>query len=278
MNVQTDFGAAARETDRGVTVDVRVISVLSATQRRRTTSAMLNGYAMRWSYLDAHTALGCEQLHYDDSSAKRHFGRSLAPSEIAVYSSHYAAWKEFLDRGQSDYLLVLEDDLVIDTDFPIQQFAAFCGNLGIGYVRLFGKHYAHALRLGFFFDRSVVRYTTTPAGTQAYLLSVEGARRLCESCRSLNATIDLAMDRFWETDLPLYSIFPYPVIERFAPTQIPIPPSKGEVPRTEKWRHNLQRAISKMQKIHANRRLSRADETMRLAMPSFHQIVGPVEK
>ncbi|MEY9534896.1 glycosyltransferase family 25 protein [Sinorhizobium fredii] len=255
-------------------VAMLVLSVRSAVERRRTTSTMLADCGVEWSYFDAHTALACKELRYDEARARQHFGRALTVQEIAVFSSHYAIWMAFLDHGESDYLLVLEDDVILDIDFPIQQFAEFCGGLGLDYVRLFGKHFAPANRLGFFFDRSIVRFNTTPAGAQAYLLSKAGARRLVERCQLVDGTIDLVMDSFWRTGLPIYSIFPYPVIERFTPTSIPVPSTMGRLSRTERWMWNLHRAANKLAKIRVNARLGSSDAEMRRRMPAFHQVMS----
>lgn len=256
-------------------VRISVISVPSATERRQATAAMLEGHDFEWSFFDAHTELACEELRYDEALVKEHFGRVLGQHEIAVCSSHYAVWKEFLKSDDADYLLVLEDDVILDVNFPIRKFACFCGRCGIDYVRLFGKHYAHATRIGFFYDRSVVRFTTTPAGAQAYILSRAGAKRLVDYCRSIDATIDLIMDRFWETGLPIYSIFPYPAIERYGPTSIPIPVNGGScMSRTERFKWNVYRAINKFRKVFANRQLSPSDGRLRARMPVFEQIFG----
>ena len=259
-----------------VRVKTCVISVPAASERRRATSAMLEGHDLEWSFFDAHTDLLCQDLEYEESLAKRHFGRVLGRREIAVCSSHYAVWKAFLDNTGHDYLLVLEDDVILDVNFPIRQFACFCGKCGIDYVRLFGKHYARAVRMGFFHDRSVVRYRTTPAGAQAYILSVAGARRLVEYCHAIDATIDLLMDRFWETGLPIYSIFPYPIIERYGPTTIPIPKDGGRgMSRAERCEWYMHRAVNKFRKVFANKQLSTSDGRMRAQMPAFNQIFAP---
>lgn len=256
-------------------LEIFVISMTSAVERRRATSSMLDGYGLNWSYFDAHTELHCDELWYDEPTARRHFGRVLAQQEIAVCSSHYAVWKTFLEKCEYEYLLVLEDDVIVDIDFPVEEFAKFCGSHGIDYIRLFGKHYAHAVRVGFFYDRSVVRYATTPAGAQAYILSVAAARRLTEYCRLIDATIDLIMDRFWETGLPIYSIFPYPVIERYGPTLIPIPGAGGSyMSRADRWMWNVRRAMSKARKVVAHRQLSDTDHRMRSRMPAFDQITA----
>jgi glycosyl transferase, family 25 len=272
MNVHSNLTITLLRS-RQKEIDISVISLLSAEGRRQATSTMLEGGGLDWRWFDAHTALGCEELEYDEERARLRFGRGLTRQEIAVFSSHYGVWKEFLAQGRSEYLLVMEDDLILDTDFPVSQFASFCGKLGMDYVRLFGKHYAQAVKLGFFFDRSVLRYRSSPAGTQAYLLSVVGARKLVEHCRNVDATIDLVMDRFWDTGLPIYSVFPYPVIERFAPTSIPIPSGEGGIrTRAERLRWDFHRAERKFRKMRADRKLSKKDDRLRRQMPEFRQI------
>ncbi|GGF54395.1 hypothetical protein GCM10007301_12400 [Azorhizobium oxalatiphilum] len=270
MNVH--MGASPAEV-KAARVTASVISLPSAIARRQMMSQMLAGEGLPWSYFDAHTSLACEDLTYDEGRARTRLGRPLTRSEIAVYSSHYVVWKAFLEEGDSDYLLVLEDDVLLDVDFPVAEFAEFCGRRGIDYVRLFGKHYAPAVRIGFFYDRSLVRFSTSPAGTQAYILSRAGAKRLTECCRMVDTTIDLVMDRFWDTGMPLYSIFPYPAIERYTPTSIPIPAGHAGVStRAERWAWKANRIAGKLRKIWANRRLKPVDDRMRAQMPVFAQI------
>ena len=175
-------------------------------------------------------------LTYEVDQIKRKFGRSLSAPEIAVCSSHVALLRDFLERQSTEYMLVLEDVVIFDTEFPLSAFCTFCSENDIDYVRLFGKHYAKAIRLGFFFDRSIIRYTTSPAGAQAYLISKVGARKFLDSYRTIHATVDLAMDEFWATQLPIYSIFPYPIIERYSPTSIPMPAYKREIHGLERLR------------------------------------------
>jgi glycosyl transferase, family 25 len=255
-----------------VTVEIVVISLPTAAQRRRNIEAMFRGTGFNWTYFDAHTSLKHPGLRYDLGEVKRLFGRTLSDPEIAVCSSHVAVLSDFLERGTTEYALVLEDDVIFDTDFPLEEFGAFCSKNNIDYVRLFGKHYANAVRLGFFFDRSILRYTTSPAGAQAYLMSKAGARKFLESYRSIDATVDLAMDQFWITQLPIYSIFPYPVIERYSPTSIPVPASVKELSSWEtliRWRN---RVAAKLRKIGANVALRGADRHMQQKSWRFRQI------
>ncbi|HTO66312.1 MAG TPA: glycosyltransferase family 25 protein [Bradyrhizobium sp.] len=254
------------------TVEIVVISLPSASQRRRNIEAMFEGTGLVWSYFDAHNALKHPGLRYDLGEVKRLFGRTLTGPEIAVCSSHVAVLSEFLERGKSDYVLVLEDDVIFDTDFPLDEFAGFCAENGMDYVRLFGKHYAPAVRLGFFFDRSIVRFTTSPAGAQAYLMSKSGARKFLDSYTLIDATVDLAMDEFWKTELPIYSIFPYPIIERYSPTSIPVNEYRGELTGSEKLQRLANRVIAKARKVARNIALRSSDRQMQQKSWRFRQI------
>lgn len=131
-------------------VEIAVISVAAATERRQKIEAMFRGTDLRWSYFDAHTGLKHPGLSYDIAAVKQKFGRTLSAPEIAVCSSHVALLSDFLERKAAEHMLVLEDDVIYDTDFPLDAFCTFCAENCIDYVRLFGKHYAPAIRLGFF--------------------------------------------------------------------------------------------------------------------------------
>jgi glycosyl transferase, family 25 len=252
--------------------EIVVISVAAAAKRRAGVNAMFAGSGLAWRYFDAHTSLLDSGLTYDIGEVKRRFGRTLSPQEIAVSSSHVAVLREFLLHGTAEFILVLEDDVIFDTDFPLDDFAAFCSDKEIDYIRLFSKHYAPAVWISFFFDRSIIRYETSPAGAQAYMMSKKGARLFLENFRSIDATVDLAMDKFWETGLPLYSIFPYPMIERYSPSSIPMPNRNAELDGTEKVVWNFNRVIAKAKKIWANKLLTAKDRHMRKRSAAFRQI------
>jgi glycosyl transferase family 25 len=252
-------------------VEVVVISLLRAAERRRLISEEFAGLAQPWSFFDAHTSLANPALKYDEARIRRAFGRTLSGPELGVWSSHYTVIQRFLDESRNDYLLVFEDDVIFDTAFPVSAFTALCEECGIHYIRLFGKHYADARRLSFFYDRSIIRYKSSPAGTQSYLVSKEGARRLVNGCRAVEATVDLAMDAFWKTGLPIYSVFPFPVIERFSPTSVPMQ-NGGDLTGAERKVFTVNRARNRLLKILENRKLTAVDRQFRQKALDFKQI------
>src|SRR5262245_30449326 len=88
-------------------VEIVVISLPTAIERRRKIEAVFDGTGLTWSYFDAHNSLNHPGLRYDVDEIKRKFGRTLSIPEIAVCSSHVAVLDEFLQRGSSEYILVL---------------------------------------------------------------------------------------------------------------------------------------------------------------------------
>lgn len=254
-------------------LDIVVISLASATKRRQQIDAMFAGWERQWSYFDAHTSLQQSGLTYDPDLVMRSYGRALTVPQIAVTSSHIAVLSDFVARNAAEHILVLEDDVIFDIDFPLDKLTDFCAAHAIDYIRLFGKHYADAVHLGFFYDRSILRYTTSTTGGQAYIMSRSGAQRFINSFPTIDTTVDLAMDAFWQTGLPIYSIFPYPVIERYSPTSIPIPPSANDLGMIGLACLYARRMGRKLRKIIRNWSLRSTDEAMRKKFDHFSQIL-----
>ena len=253
------------------TVEVVVISLLRAVERRRLISEKFASLSLPWSFFDAHTSLANPALKYDEARIRRTFGRTLSNPELGVWSSQYTVIQRFLNESPHDYLLVFEDDVMFDTAFPVHAVVDLCEERGIHYIRLFGMYYADAVRLSFFYDRSIIRYKSSPAGAQAYLISKEAARRLVKGCQSIEATVDLAMDHFWKTGLPIYSVFPFPVIERFSPTSIPMQ-NGGDLSGAERKAFTVNRVRNRMLKILENRKLGATDLQFRQKSLGFKQI------
>jgi GR25 family glycosyltransferase involved in LPS biosynthesis len=252
-------------------VEVVVISLLRAAERRRLISEKFTSLSQSWSFFDAHTSLANPALEYDEARIRRTIGRTLSGPELGVWSSHYTVIQRFLNESLNDYLLVFEDDVIFDTAFPVHAVVDICEERGIHYIRLFGMYYADAVWLSFFYDRSIIRYKSTPAGSQAYLISKEGARRLVTGCRAVEATVDLALDSFWKTGLPIYSVFPFPVIERFSPTSIPMQ-NGGDLNGAERKAFIVNRVRNRLRKILENRKLGATDLQFRQKSLGFKQI------
>src|SRR3546814_16849884 len=62
-------------------------------------------------------------------------------------------------------------------------------------------------------SRAVVELVGLAYGTQGYAITLEGARRLAEHCRTVRRPIDDEMDRSWAPGLPNHELYPAPILE-----------------------------------------------------------------
>src|SRR3546814_11383087 len=62
-------------------------------------------------------------------------------------------------------------------------------------------------------SRAIVELVGLAYGTQGYAITLEGARRLVEHCRTVRRPIDDEMDRSWAHGLPTLALYPAPILE-----------------------------------------------------------------
>lgn len=200
-------------------IQIVVVSLKSARARRERLDQHLADSPFPWRFFDASDG-SQTALPYQPDLATKLMGRQLKPAEIGCFDSHYRVLAEFVDDPRSDYLMVCEDDLWIDFSFPFVAVARAMGDAGVGYVRFYARRAPGARHLAYWCDRWLVRYLWEPFGTQCYLVSVAGARRLLASLTGIARPIDNEFDRFWENGLPAYSFVPAPVLELSSPSSI----------------------------------------------------------
>lgn len=266
-----DQGTTDMDATGAPSLDIVVISLSGSSKRREMMAAQLDRQPHDWSFFDAHDRLAHPRLRYDAEAVRRSFGRRLSQQELAIYSSHYAVVTRFLEDSRSDYLLVFEDDAIFDTAVPLGKVMAYCKARDLHYLRLFGMYDASAVHLGYFYDRWLIRYRSSPAGLQCYMLSREGAERMARGCEEIDTAVDIAFDQFWKTGLPIYSLFPFPTIERFSPSsnQIGGDEPMGRLGRARLTGHRIGRRLTK---IWCNLALIREDRRIRRLDDGFKQI------
>jgi len=221
--------------------EIVVISLASATQRRRSAAERLNALPWRWRFFDAHTATQ-NTLPYDPERAMLQRGYRLTTAEIGCFSSHFECIKAHAAQpdGALPYLLVMEDDVVLDPQFDLELLPRLMGQLGIDYLKLFSRFMTRVSYIGRVgIDRGLYRFIVPPYGTQAYVISRAGAQRLVSSISRIDRPVDDELDRYWANGLPTYALFPYPVSESSTTTTV----AKG---------FSNNQSASQWQRIHAN--------------------------
>lgn len=202
------------------TLAVRVISLTNSTARRAAVRENLQGFDLPWAFHDASRPGDDDALPDDPEGQARLFGRRLTPGERACYMSHVHALDTFEADPTLDWLLVMEDDVWIDTAFPYDALAATLDDHGIGYLRLFAREYKRALPRFRFGERQILYLVSDPYGAQGYLISRDAAARFRSRLTAIRRPIDDELGRFWENGLDNHVLFPFPLIERHMPSTL----------------------------------------------------------
>ncbi|MDP3492290.1 MAG: glycosyltransferase family 25 protein [Hyphomonadaceae bacterium] len=201
------------------TLQLQVLTTPNATERHnivRATVAASGGLrGVDWNFFHSisHEAAG---LGYDDGEAYKARGRTLSKAELSCYAGHYQIARNFIEAGTADYLLVCEDDVYIDPWFDMRAAAQLMQAAKIDYLRLYARAFTPAKLILYWARYQIIRFNWTPGGTQAYLLSRKGAKRLVDHLNNevlIRRPIDDEMDRFWRTGNAVYALHPWPVLE-----------------------------------------------------------------
>lgn len=197
-----------------------VISLANAESRRAQFVADNSG-DVAWDFFDAHDRLSGD-LVYDEQLSRNKLLRPLRAGELGCYSSHVALWR-WLCESEFAQMIVFEDDVVVDWAFIAETTKQDFESLGIDYLRFFAKIPSSWRPVASpFIDRYryLIRYTSPALGTQGYLLTKNGARRLLAHATAAVWPIDVYMDRTdWHGVLNL-AVYPFPLYERFQSSSI----------------------------------------------------------
>lgn len=205
-------------------LSLRVISLVGS-PRRADMTAQMNALGRPWAYLDAEVGAAPVQLPYDPADARWRFGRALAEAELGCFASHWQLWRELATGRPDDAMLILEDDIVLDPDFfrQIDDVAAAMVARRYDFVRLYAIAEGPVFAEGNLGGHQVMRYAHEAWGTQAYLLTGRGARRLVDTIHRVERPIDNELDRWWRHGMMNRVIHPFPVSTGEVPSLIESP-------------------------------------------------------
>jgi glycosyl transferase family 25 len=196
---------------------IRVISLEESTDRRSEFSQQVFPSDLDWSFFSAYKSI-VSPLGYNDRGAIRGCGRALLLPEIGCYVSHFKCW-EWLANSEYNQVIILEDDTIADWRAIAQLSLINLSSYKIDLLRLFATHPIECNIVMYRFlapNCHLVRTTGWCLGTQGYMLTKAGARRLVEKYYHIRIPVDFVLMRYWEHRLGSYSLFPFPIIERHA--------------------------------------------------------------
>ena len=189
------------------TVMCLLINVDSAKDRLEEAKTQLENQDIDWERLDSVTPQSDDFVVCEPASS---WYRELKNGEVACYLSHKKAWRKAID-AEVDYLIVLEDDLLIGG--PLKQITdeIIEADLSWDMVKLFETRKSRRELRSLDSGVKIVDTPTMPIATTGYIVKVSSLPRLLESTKQFSRPIDVELKSYWELNLRIYSIYPPPV-------------------------------------------------------------------
>lgn len=141
------------------------------------------------------------------------YHQALTPGEIGCYLSHRHVWQRVVD-GPDSCALVLEDDMTLLQALPAVLSSIRHCPAQWDMIKLVGRPRERALQAWWLPQparAALIRYARVPTMTGAYLVSREGARKLLATRTRFFRPIDIDLRHWWEGDLRVFGVLPYPV-------------------------------------------------------------------
>jgi glycosyl transferase, family 25 len=151
---------------------------------------------------------------YDATRNKRDYHSGLTAGEIGCYASHVLIWKQLLASG-ANWALVLEDDMSIAPELIeiLQHVESELDAQQWDMIKLIGRTREAVLASRSLGQHQLIRYRRVPSLTGAFLLSRAGASKLLATRVPFTRPVDVDLRFWWENDLRMFGITPYPCVE-----------------------------------------------------------------
>ena len=198
------------------TVPILVISLAGEEERRKRVRKQIEALGLVFEFFPAVDGRKLNPMAspaYDSVRRRRAFGRDLTGGEIGCLLSHRAIYEKMVAEAL-DEVLVLEDDAILGPDFPSVLAALQRRPVPYDMIRFFGDPKIAQLPQRYLCplvgDYRLSRLATTPGGAQAYLIRLQGAKKLLPFMQRNWLPVDILMGRSWEHGLQWFTVQPSP--------------------------------------------------------------------
>jgi len=189
-----------------------VITLPEAKGRQHHMIAMLGAQGIEFEFfeaVDGRTFDVPSHPVYNVTKRRMFFGRDMTGGEIGVLLSHRGIYQKMVDEA-IDLALVFEDDAVVNDDFAAVVQALRDGQQDFELIRFLGskknarvKQYIKRPLLG---EYVISRMQTTPGGAHAYMITLEGARKMLRILSRVYLPIDTLQGHNWLNGLRAYMV------------------------------------------------------------------------
>ena len=185
-----------------------VLNLERAVERRQSMLQHLSGLGIEAEILPA-----VEGARLPPSSLPAGTDPRLSPGEVGCYLSHVRFWEIVVERGL-EHAIVLEDDVRCSPTMLEVVADIVALGLPLDAVRLSALNPIRGQNIATLAGGTkLVLPNKNPSGTQGYMVTLEGARRLLQRLAVPHCPIDTALDAYWKHDLCIPLVSPSVVAE-----------------------------------------------------------------
>ena len=160
-----------------------------------------NIHATRFEAVDGNKLTEKEIVFsYDVTNNRTKYFWPLHPSEIGCYMSHRLSMQAFLNDSESDYLLLLEDDVEANELFSkhVEEWLSIVNKSNPTLLKLFTKRRIRGPKVTTVQGITVVRPNRIPLGCVAQLLNKAAAQKMLEFSGPFFRPIDVDYQLWWQ--------------------------------------------------------------------------------
>jgi glycosyl transferase family 25 len=193
-------------------IDVRVISLRSATDRRAALERQFSTQELDWAFFDAVEGVPADTDAVYDRELRHRLkdGVDLSRGELGCFFSHRTLWQRCAEAGRP--LLILEDDVRIECDLKKVLALALEHNDAYDLLRLHGSIPRKPRLIRQLDDQlGLAKFYKDPLDTAAYLVKPETAAVLVRKSRRIFMTVDNFLAAGWIHRQRIRALYPYPV-------------------------------------------------------------------
>lgn len=191
-----------------------VISLPEAAQRREFMKAQLEKLGIAFDFFDAVDGRGFDVPNYPAYAKFRRrafFGKDLTGGEIGCLLSHREIYERMVEQGIKR-AVVFEDDAILHEDLPRVIEALLRHTDKFDLVRFLGSEKVARLEQKIVMpitgEYTLNRLCSTPGGAHAYLITLDGAKKLLAQMRCNYLPVDTLMGHVWVTGVRGFIVQP----------------------------------------------------------------------
>ncbi|WP_423908926.1 glycosyltransferase family 25 protein [Candidatus Spongiihabitans sp.] len=194
---------------------IYVISLARAKEHRADISSRLDSAGVAYQIIEAVDGETLDLLTLKDRLVQDIYWfkkeKKMTVGETGCYLSHYNLWERMVAE-QTPFALVLEDDAVWEDDFfeVVEQLvqSKYYWNVVHCACPKIGRIYSTLSKVGN--NRKFVRFKHPMGITAAYLIDLDGAKKLQQHCYKIRDSIDMQWLLYWQCNLYFYFVQPPP--------------------------------------------------------------------